>query len=143
MDAWVWWVIIAAIFAVGEIFTLGLVLAPFAVGAALAALISAIGGGTVLSILVFLMVSGVSLFALRPIAIRHRTMPPLIRTGTAALIGTTGIVLERIANAESSGTVKLGGEVWTARAYDEEQIIEVGKRVQVIEIQGATALVAE
>ena len=51
------------------------------------------------------------------------------------------IVLERIANDEGVGSVRLDGEVWTARAYDEDQVIEAGTRVQVVEIRGATALV--
>ena len=52
-------------------------------------------------------------------------------------------MLERIANDEGVGCVQLDGEVWTARAYDEDEVIEAGARVQVIEIRGATALVSE
>jgi membrane protein implicated in regulation of membrane protease activity len=52
-------------------------------------------------------------------------------------------VVERIANSEGVGCVRIDGEVWTARAYDEDEVIEAGKRVQVLEIRGATALVAE
>ena len=50
-------------------------------------------------------------------------------------------VLERIANDEGVGCVKIDGEVWTARAYDEDGVIEVGPAVEVVEIRGATALV--
>jgi membrane protein implicated in regulation of membrane protease activity len=70
-------------------------------------------------------------------------MPPQLRTGTAALVGRTGTVIERIANRDDTGCVKLEGETWTARAYDEDEVIEPGKRVQVVEIRGATALVSE
>jgi membrane protein implicated in regulation of membrane protease activity len=59
------------------------------------------------------------------------------------LIGQPAIVLERIANNEGVGCVKIGGEVWTARAYDDDQVIETGTRVQVVQIKGATALVTE
>ncbi len=52
-------------------------------------------------------------------------------------------MLERIVNAEGVGCVKIGGEVWTARSYDEDQVIEAGTRVQVVQIKGATALVSE
>jgi membrane protein implicated in regulation of membrane protease activity len=67
--------------------------------------------------------------------------PPQIRTGTAALIGRSAMVLETIDNDHSAGQVRIDGEVWTARAYDEDRIIEAGTKVQVVEIRGATALV--
>jgi membrane protein implicated in regulation of membrane protease activity len=68
--------------------------------------------------------------------------PPQIRTGAAALIGRSAIVLERIANDEGVGAVRIDGEVWTARAYDEDEVIAAGAKVQVVEIRGATALVS-
>ena len=79
--------------------------------------------------------------ALRPIAHRHRRLPPPIRTGAAALVGRRAVVLERIANHEGVGCVKIDGEVWTARSYDEDEVINAGERVEVVEIRGATALV--
>jgi membrane protein implicated in regulation of membrane protease activity len=92
---------------------------------------------------VFVLASLLSLVVVRPIARSHMQMPPHIRTGSAALVGNDAIVLERIANAEGVGCVRIGGEIWTARAYDEDQIIETGARVQVVQIKGATALVTE
>jgi membrane protein implicated in regulation of membrane protease activity len=143
MDPWVLWLIAAVIFAVGEIATLGFFLAPFAGGALVAALVAAIGGGSIVSLAVFIVVSLVLLGALRPLARSHKRLPPQLRTGTAALVGRTGMVTERIANDEGTGCVKLEGESWTARAYDADEVIEPGKRVQVMEIRGATALVTE
>jgi membrane protein implicated in regulation of membrane protease activity len=143
MDPWVLWLIAAVVLAIGEIATMGFFLAPFAAGALVAALVSASGTGTAITLIVFLLVSIAALAALRPIARSHRRMPPQIRTGTAALVGRHAMVVERIANNEGVGCVKLDGEVWTARAYDEDEVIEQGKRVQVVEIRGATALVTE
>ena len=143
MDPWVLWLIAAVVFAVGEIATLGFFLAPFAGGAALAALVSALGSGTAVTWAVFLVVSGVLLLALRPVARSHRRQPAQLRTGTAALVGRTATVTERIANRENQGCVRLEGETWTARAYDEDEVIEAGTQVQVVEIRGATALVSE
>ena len=91
----------------------------------------------------FVLVSVLTLAIVRPIAKSHMKMPPQLRTGSAALIGKQAIVLERIVNDEGVGCVKIDGEVWTARSYDEDEVIEKGKRVQVLEIRGATALVAE
>ena len=143
MDPWVIWLIAAVVFAVGEIATLGFFLAPFAGGALLAAIVAAAGAGTGISWAVFLLVSIVLLAALRPIARSHRRQPAQLRTGTAALVGRSAMVTERISNDEGTGCVKLEGETWTARSYDEDAVIEPGRRVHVIEIRGATALVTE
>jgi membrane protein implicated in regulation of membrane protease activity len=141
MDEWVIWLIVAVAFGVGEIATLGFFLAPFAGGALVAAVVSGAGAPTAVALIAFLVVSVVLLAALRPVALRHRKQAPSLRTGTAALVGRRATVLERV--AEDAGSVRLDGEVWTARPYDEDQVFEAGTRVQVLEIRGATALVAE
>lgn len=141
MDEWVWWLIVAVVFAAGEVLTLSFFLGPFGIGAAAAALASALGGGTVVAGLVFLVVSSAMLLGVRPIARRHRHMPARLRTGTAALVGRPATVVERV--SVTGGAVRLEGEVWTARPFDEDQVIEPGARVHVIEIRGATALVSE
>jgi membrane protein implicated in regulation of membrane protease activity len=143
METWLLWLIAAVIFGVGEIATLGFFLGPFAIGALVAALISAIGAGSIVTLAAFLVVSSVMLAALRPLARSHKRQPPALRTGTAALIGRTATVLERISNDDDAGCVKLEGEVWRARAYDEDEVIEPGAHVQVIEIRGVTAVVAQ
>jgi membrane protein implicated in regulation of membrane protease activity len=143
MDAWVIWMLVAVAFGVGEVLTTTFVLAPFGVGALIASFVAAIGGGTVGSWSVFILVSLLMLWVVRPIARSHLRTPPQLRTGTAALVGRRAIVLERIANDEGVGCVKIDGEVWTARAYDEERVIDAGTPVEVIEIRGATALVSE
>ena len=141
MDAWVIWLIVAVVFGVGEIATLGFFLAPFAGGALVAALVSGAGGGDLASWASFLVVSLVLLAALRPVALRHMRQAPQLRTGTAALVGRLGTVVERVTSDE--GCVRIEGEIWTARPYDEDEVFEAGTRVQVLEIRGATALVAE
>jgi membrane protein implicated in regulation of membrane protease activity len=143
MTGLVLWVIAAGAFGVGEMLTTGFFLAPFAVGAALAAGTEAAGLGGVAAWIVFLLVSVLSLVVLRPIARSHLRVPPQIRTGTAALVGKPAVVLERIANHEGVGCVKIDGEVWTARALDDDQVYERGTRVEVVQIKGATALVIE
>jgi len=142
MDAWVLWIVLAVVFAIGEMLTLGFFLAPFAGGALVAAPVAALGAGQVAAGIVFLVVSLLLFWVVRPIARAHRRTPPALRTGTAALVGREAMVLERIANDEAVGVVKIDGEVWTARAYGDE-VIEPGARVHVVEIRGATALVTE
>jgi membrane protein implicated in regulation of membrane protease activity len=142
MSGWVLWVIAACGFGVGEMLTMGFFLAPFALGAALAAIIDAVGLGGLPAWIVFVVASFMTLGVLRPLARSHQHTAQ-IRTGTAALVGKPAIVLERIANAEGVGCVKIDGEVWTARALDDDQVIERGERVHVVQIKGATALVSD
>jgi membrane protein implicated in regulation of membrane protease activity len=141
MEDWVWWMIAAGVLSVGEIFTMGFFLGPIAVAAVLAALVAAVGAGVSVQWIVFILASLGSVAVLRPIAKRHLRTPPRIRTGTAALVGGPATVVERV--DLNGGCVKIGGELWTARAYDEDEAFEPGARVEVMKIDGATALVAE
>ena len=141
MPDWVVWLLIAAGFAAGELLTLGFFLGPIAVAACAAAIVAAVGGGVVIQTVAFIVLSIASLGILRPIARRHVKMPAQIRTGTAALVGARAVVVERV-DAEHR-CVKIGGEVWTARSYDEDHVFEPGTRVDVLKIDGATALVSE
>src|SRR5579875_2753369 len=120
---WILWVVVGCALGLGEMHTGGLYLLPFAVGAA--------GVAAVLAVVVFVLLSTVAFGALRPVARRHRRLPPAIRTGAAALVGHRAMVLERIANDEGVGCVKIdNGEVWTARSYAEDEVIDVGERVE-------------
>jgi|SRR5579862_1759797 membrane protein implicated in regulation of membrane protease activity len=142
MPAWLAWALLAVVLAIGEVFTPGLFyLGPVALAAVAAACAAALGGGWLAALIVFVLSSIVSLGLLRPIARRHLRLPSALRTGTDALPGASAVVLERV--DANGGRVKIGGEVWSARAFDERQVLEPGTRVQVAEIAGATALVYE
>jgi membrane protein implicated in regulation of membrane protease activity len=142
VSAWVIWAIVAVGFAIGEILTPGLFwLGPIALAGVLAAIAAAIGLGAGLQLLVFILASLASLGILRPIARAHLRMPHALRTGTAALVGARGLVLDR--TDANGGRVKIGGEVWSARTFDETQVIEPGTQVEIVKIEGATALVYE
>ena len=134
--------IVAVGFALGELATPGMFfLGPVALAAIPAAVVALVGGPAWLQVLVFILGSLGSIAVLRPIARAHLHMPALTRTGTAALVGARAVVLERV--DANGGRVRLGGEEWSARAYMEEQVMEPGTRVEVAQIQGATALVYE
>jgi membrane protein implicated in regulation of membrane protease activity len=140
VPAWLLWAIAAALLAVGELLTPGLFfLGPVAVAAVVAAILAAIGLSTAVQFIVFILVSIASVAILRPLARSHLKVPPMLRTGTAALVGSKALVLERV--DAHGGRVKIGGEEWSARSFMEDQVIEPGARVEVVEIQGATALV--
>ena len=140
MPVWVIWAIVAVLLAVGEVFTPGLFfLGPIAVAALAATVTAAVGGPTWLQIVVFGAGSFAAVGLLRPIARAHLTMPRAIRTGTAALEGGRAIVLQRVDGR--GGRVKIGGEEWSARSYMPDEEFDVGTEVEVVQIQGATALV--
>jgi membrane protein implicated in regulation of membrane protease activity len=141
MPDWVIWVIIAGVMAIGEIATMSFFLGPLSVAALLAAIAALVGGGLAIQLLVFILGSAGSLAVLRPVARRHLVTPARIRTGTAALVGERAVVVERV--DAHGGEVKIGGEIWTARAYDDDEVMESGTRVEVLKIDGATALVSE
>jgi membrane protein implicated in regulation of membrane protease activity len=142
MPGWGVWIIVAALLLVGEIATTGLFflgpVVPAALGAALAA---GLGLGVAWQLVVFIGGALLGLAGLRPIARRHLHLPAVTRTGTAALVGARATVLERV--DAHGGRVKLGGEIWSARAFFDGQVIEPGTQVEVAKIQGATALVFE
>jgi membrane protein implicated in regulation of membrane protease activity len=140
MPAWVLWAIVAVLLAVGEIFTPGLFfLGPIALAALASTVVAAVGGAVWLQIVVFGVGSFAAVGLLRPIARRHLTMPHAIRTGAAALEGAKAIVLQPVNSR--GGRVKIGGEEWSARSYMPGEEFEVGTEVEVVQIQGATALV--
>jgi membrane protein implicated in regulation of membrane protease activity len=141
VDDWVLWMLAAGLLAVGEIFTLSFFLGPIAVAAVAAAVTALAGPGLGVQWIVFIAVSLASLAVLRPIARRHLRTPSQLRTGTAALVGASARVVERVDG--HGGQVKIGGEIWSARSYDEDDVIEAGTRVEVLKIDGATALVSE
>ena len=142
MPLWLAWVIVAVLLGIGEMLTPGLFfLGPLALAAGVAALAALIGGGIIISLIVFIAASLASLAFLRPIARRHVRMPAISRTGTDALVGRKAIVTRRI--DAHGGRVRIGGEEWSARPYLDGVVLEEGQSVDVIQIEGATALVSE
>jgi membrane protein implicated in regulation of membrane protease activity len=142
MDAWIIWLVAALALGAGELHARSFFFAPLAAAALIATGASVAGVGLVLSAVIFVSVSALSLRAVRPLAaLRQRGVPMALRTGTAALVGRRAIVLERIANGEGIGKVKIDGDLWTARSYDDDAVIGVGEVVEVVAIRGATAVV--
>jgi len=131
----------AVLLAIGEVLTPGaFFLCPVALAAGAAAIVALVAGG-VASTIVFILAGLLSLAVLRPIARRHVRMPQLMQTGTDALVGRRAIVTQQV-NA-AGGRVRIGGEEWSARSYLEDGVYAEGATVDVVKIEGATALVAE
>jgi membrane protein implicated in regulation of membrane protease activity len=135
------WVVAAVLLAIGEVLTPGLFfLGPVALAAAAAAIVALFAGG-IASVIVFVVASLLSLAVLRPSARSHIRMPALARTGTDALVGRRAVVTRRVDSV--GGRVRIGGEEWSARSYLDNEVYAEGTTVDVVRIEGATALVAE
>ena len=143
MDDWVIWLVAAVALAVGEVATTSFFLGPFAIGALIAAIAALAGAPAAVAWGLFVVTTALTFALVRPVARRHLQQGPAQRTGTAALIGCSATVLQEVSGDGEPGTVKLEGETWTARPYDEDGVYAEGTRVQVVQIRGATAYVDE
>jgi len=133
------WLVAAAALGAAEMLTTTLALGLMAVGALAAALTEAAGGDPLLQLAVFVAVSLAGIVLIRPVALRRLQRRSTLRTGTAALVGRTGYVLADV--TPHAGRIRIGGEEWSARPYDESSVIAAGSTVDVLQIKGATALV--
>ncbi|MFJ1970407.1 NfeD family protein [Streptomyces sp. NPDC087903] len=139
IDAWVWWLVGAAALGIPLVVTAMPEFGMFAVGAVAAAIVAGLGGGAVVQVLVFVAVSVALIAVVRPIANRHARRPQLA-TGIDALKGKQAVVLERV-DGSGGGRIKLAGEIWSARSLDTDRAYEVGQEVDVVDIEGATAII--
>jgi membrane protein implicated in regulation of membrane protease activity len=139
IDAWVWWLVGAAALGIPLVVTAMPEFGMLAVGAVAAAVAAGLGFDAVIQVLVFVVVSVALIAIVRPIAARHGNQRPRLATGVEALKGKQAVVLERVDG--SGGRIKLAGEVWSARALDTGRAYEVGQEVDVVDIEGATAIV--
>ena len=139
MLSWIVWLIVAAVLGVAELLTTTLAFGLIAIAAVVAAVVGVFDLGLAFQLAAFVIAAGAGIGFVRPIAIKHIKQPPALRTGTAALVGRSAIVLEEV--TEHGGRIRIGGEEWSSRAYDESLVIPVGTKVDVLQIDGATALV--
>lgn len=137
--AWILWLILAVVLGVAEILTLTLALGLLAAAALVAAIVAGVGGGLLIQILAFAITGAVGLLVIRPIARRQLQTPQLSREGSDALIGRTATVLKEVSAGQ--GLIKLAGDEWSARAFDDTHVIPEGAAVEVLEIDGARAVV--
>jgi membrane protein implicated in regulation of membrane protease activity len=139
IDAWVWWLIGAVSLGIPLVLTAMPEFGMLYVGAVAGAIVAALGGGIVAQVLVFVAVSVALIAVVRPLAARQSAGRPVLATGIDALKGRQAVVLERVDS--NGGRIKLAGEVWSARTLDSGQSFEPGRQVDVIDIDGATAVV--
>ncbi|GAB2824294.1 NfeD family protein [Streptomyces daliensis] len=136
---WFLWLLAAAGLGVAEFFTLTLVLGLLSGAALVAAVVAGVGIGVFGQLVAFGVAAGAGLVMVRPVALRHMAQLPLMREGSDALIGKRAEVVQEV--TATCGLIKLSGEEWSARAFDESLVIPAGTLVDVMEIEGATAVV--
>jgi membrane protein implicated in regulation of membrane protease activity len=142
MAAWLLWLIAAGLFAAGEIASLDLVLLMFAGGALGGVAVAALGGAVFLQMIAFIVVSGVLLALVRPIATKHLTQnTPLQLDGVNSVIGRIARVTQAV--DVHSGRIKLGADEWSARTQHTGEAFAIGETVRILEVDGATAVVGE
>ena len=133
------WLGLMVLFLIVEATTVTMVSLWFAGGALAALAVSALGGGFLVQMVAFLVVSTALLALLRPMARKHFT-PKLTKTNVDSVIGMEGYVTGDIDNIAATGTVKLGAMEWTARSATGEKI-STGTLVKVEKIEGVKAFV--
>ncbi len=137
---WEAWLALSVGLAALELVSLDLFLVMLA-GGALAGMVTALLGGPIALQVVLALITSVGLLGvIRPNVVKRLHDGPTLRTGTDALIGQRATVVRELSFG-TSGRVKIGGEEWTAQPYDEDDRIEAGAAVDVVQIKGATAYV--
>lgn len=139
MELWLIWLIIAVVFGVAEIFTLTAALGVLGAAAAVPAVIAALGLPLPLQLAAFAAASVLGVLLVRPIALRHMNRPQLERFGVDALVGRRAFVVREVSDRD--GLVRIDGEEWSARSFDDVTVIPEGAAVNVMRISGTTAYV--
>lgn len=137
---WESWLTLAVALGALELISLDLFLVMLAGGALVGCLVAAIGLGIPVQVIAALVASVALLGLVRPGVVRRLHSGPDLKTGAEALIGQRATVLREMTH-HHPGRVKIGGEEWTAAPYDEDDRIEAGEVVDVVQIKGATAYV--
>jgi membrane protein implicated in regulation of membrane protease activity len=139
LEDWQAWVGLAVLLGALELFSLDLILLMLAGGAVLGMVAAIIGLPVVAQVLIALAGSVAALALVRPSVVKRLQGGPTLVLGHDALVGRQALVIERV--TAHGGQIKVGGDIWTARPYDEDLVIEPGATVDIFQIKGATALV--
>lgn len=137
---WQVWLIIAGLFFIGEIITVGFLIFWFGVGALLAMVVSFFTSNIIIQTSVFVISSTILLFATKPFVKKFVDVKPT-KTNAYSIIEKKALVIKEI-NPHSVGQIKIKGEVWSAEADNDEIILE-GSEVEIIQIKGVKAIVKQ
>jgi membrane protein implicated in regulation of membrane protease activity len=138
-EAWQGWLALAIVLGVAELASMDLVLLMLAGGAVVSMLLALVGLGVALQVIGGVAAAVAMLALVRPGIVKRLHAGPELVLGHNALVGRTGVTVSEV--SVDGGQVRINGELWTARPYDETLVIPEGTRVDVLQIKGATALV--
>lgn len=139
MELWLIWLVLAVVLGLAETFTLTAALGVLGAAALVPALLAALGLPVAVQLALFAAAAAVGVILVRPIALRHLREPQLVRFGVEALVGKRAYVVREVSDRD--GLVRIDGDDWTARTFDETTVIPVGAAVDVMRISGTTAYV--
>jgi len=139
MELWLIWLVIAVVMGVAEIFTLTAALGVLAAAAVVPAVLAAVGLPLPVQLVMFAAAAAAGVVLVRPVALRHMRQPQLERFGVDALVGKRAFVVREVTDRD--GLVRIDGDDWTARTFDDTTVIPVGATVDVMRISGTTAFV--
>jgi membrane protein implicated in regulation of membrane protease activity len=139
MVMWLIWLVVAVLLGVAEIFTLTAALGVVGAAAVVPAVLAAVGLPLPVQLAAFAVAAAAGVVLVRPVALRHMRQPQLERFGVDALVGKRAFVVRAVTDRD--GLVRIDGEDWTARSFDEDTVIPEGAAVSVMRISGTTAYV--
>ena len=137
---WVFWLIAAGIFFIIEMATIGFLVFWLGIGALLAMVTSFVTDSIFIQALVFVVTSTLLLIFTRPLVDKFIKTPKELKTNAYSIIGKKAIVISKINNIEGVGQIKIDGDVWSAKSFDDEDIPE-DTEVEITEIDGVKAVV--
>ena len=135
---WQVWLIIAGLFFIGEIVTVGFLVFWFGVGALLAMIVSFFTSNIIIQTTVFIISSAILLFVTKPFVKKFADVKST-KTNAFSIIGKKALVIKEI-NSHSVGQIKINGEVWSAEAENNETFMD-GAEVEIVRINGVKAIV--
>ncbi|CAN5332659.1 NfeD family protein [soil metagenome] len=138
-NEWASWAGLAMLLAIAELFSLDLFLLMLAMGAGVGMLAALLGLPIAVQVLAALGSAVAMLALVRPSIVKRLHSGPELTLGHNALVGRQAVAVSEV--TADGGQIRVDGEVWTARCYDETMVIPSGARVDIFQIKGATALV--
>ena len=137
---WVFWLIAAGVFFIIEMATIGFLVFWLGIGALLAMVTSFVTDSIFIQALVFVITSTLLLIFTRPLVNKFIKTPKELKTNAYSIIGKKAIVISKINNVEGVGQIKIDGDVWSAKSFNDEDIPE-DTEVEITEIDGVKAVV--
>jgi membrane protein implicated in regulation of membrane protease activity len=139
VELWLVWLVVAVVLGVAEIFTVTAALGVLGAAALVPAALAAVGAPLPIQLVVYALAATLGVVLVRPVALRHMRTPQLERFGIDALVGKRAFVIREVSDRD--GLVRIDGEEWTARVFDDTTVIPAGAAVDVMRISGTTAYV--